>query len=77
MERSSVDLPEPLGPSSAVSEPVGDLEADVVEGGEVAVVLAGVGHGDHRSLLLRSSTVMSSSTTSAMPMRRVAAAYAP
>ena len=31
MIRSSVDLPEPLGPSSAVSEPSGHLERDVVE----------------------------------------------
>ena len=61
MARSRVDLPEPLGPSSAVSDPGGDLEADVVERGEVAVVLAGVGHGDHRVLLLRSSRVISSS----------------
>ena len=40
MIRSSVDLPLPLGPSSAVSEPVGDLERDVVERGEVAEALA-------------------------------------
>ena len=39
MTRSSVDLPLPLGPSSAVSEPVVDLERDVVERGEVAEAL--------------------------------------
>ena len=38
--RSSVDLPLPLGPSSAVSEPVGHVERDVVEGHEVAEALA-------------------------------------
>ncbi len=38
--RSSVDLPLPLGPSSAVSEPVRDLERDVVERDEVAEALA-------------------------------------
>ena len=34
--RSSVVLPEPDGPSSATSSPVGDLEADVVERDEAA-----------------------------------------
>ena len=47
MTRSSVDLPEPDGPSSAVSEPSGDLERDVVEGGEVAEALGDVLDGDH------------------------------
>ena len=42
MARSRVDLPEPLGPSRAVSEPEGISRLDVVEGDEVAVVLAGV-----------------------------------
>ena len=39
MMRSSVDLPPPLGPSSAVSEPVGHLERDVVERHGVAEAL--------------------------------------
>ena len=42
MTRSSVDLPLPLGPSSAVSEPGGDLERDVVERDEVAEALGDV-----------------------------------
>ena len=39
MMRSRVDLPPPLGPSSAVSEPVGHLEGDVVERDGVAEAL--------------------------------------
>ena len=39
MTRSSVDLPEPLGPSSAVSDPAGIVERDVVERREVAEAL--------------------------------------
>ena len=46
MARSRVDLPDPLGPSSAVSEPDGHLEVDVVQRGEVAVALVGAPHGD-------------------------------
>ena len=46
MIRSSVDLPQPLGPSSAVSEPVVDLERDVVERGEVAEALGDVTDDD-------------------------------
>ena len=42
MMRSSVDLPPPLGPSSAVSCPVGMLTDHVVEGDEVAEALADV-----------------------------------
>ena len=36
MMRSSVDLPPPLGPSSAVSLPVGDVQVDVLQRHEVA-----------------------------------------
>ena len=36
MIRSSVDLPLPLGPSSAVSEPARHLERHVVERDELA-----------------------------------------
>ena len=39
MIRSSVDLPPPLGPSRAVSCPVGMRHVDVVEGDEVAEAL--------------------------------------
>ena len=42
MIRSSVDLPPPLGPSSAVSCPVGMVDGDVVEGDEVAEPLVDV-----------------------------------
>ena len=42
MMRSSVDLPPPLGPSSAVSCPVGMVDRHVVEGDEVAEALADV-----------------------------------
>ena len=62
MARSSVDLPEPLGPSSAVSEPTGSSRSTSSQGGEVAVVLVGAAHGDrvsHVSVLAsscRSST---------------------
>ena len=66
MTRSSVDLPEPLGPSSAVSEPSGDLERDVVEGGEVAEALRDVVDGDHAWSFRGLSRVMASSVASAM-----------
>ena len=46
MMRSSVDLPEPLGPSSAVSDAALDVERDVVEGDEVAEALGDVAHED-------------------------------
>ena len=47
MIRSSVDLPEPLGPSSAVSDPVGHLERHVAERLEVAEPLGDALDGDH------------------------------
>ena len=53
MTRSSVDLPLPLGPSSAVSDPERHLEGDVVEGDEVAEALVDVADGDgHGSVVL-------------------------
>ncbi len=42
MIRSSVDFPEPLGPRSAVSAPLLDVERDVVERDEVAEALRDV-----------------------------------
>ena len=39
MMRSSVDLPLPEGPSSAVSSPSGIVQRDVVEGHEVPEAL--------------------------------------
>ena len=57
--------------------PAGISSDDVVQGDEVAVGLAGAGHGDHRVLLLRSSRVIPSNVATARPMSRVAAAYAP
>ena len=65
MMRSSVDLPEPLGPEQRGERPVGDLERDVVEGDEVAVALAARSMTViMRLLLLRSSRVISSRVTS-------------
>ena len=43
MIRSSVVLPLPDGPSSAVSDPSGDVQRDVVEGDEVTEPLGHVG----------------------------------
>ena len=50
MMRSSVDLPPPLGPSSAVSWPGRDAHGDVVEGDEVAEALADAGDLDAQRL---------------------------
>ena len=48
--RSSVDLPQPEGPSSAVSEPPGISRLDVVERDEVAEALVDVSDRDgHRA----------------------------
>ena len=65
MTRSSVDLPPPLGPSRAVSEPGRDLDRDVVEGDEVAERLVDVrGPDAHRvSSLGRRARLTSSATT--------------
>ena len=52
MIRSSVDLPLPLGPRSAVSDPAGDLDRDVVEGDEVVEPLGDVPDGDRHQRLL-------------------------
>ena len=54
MMRSSVDLPPPLGPSRAVSWPVGIDSDDVVEGDEVAEALGDVADVDaHQAAFLR------------------------
>ena len=54
MMRSSVVLPLPDGPSSAVSDPSGDVQRDVVEGDEVAEPLGQpVNLDGHRCVLLR------------------------
>ena len=53
MIRSSVDLPLPLGPSSAVSAPSSTRDADVVERDELAEALAHVAHLDrHQTVVL-------------------------
>ena len=50
MIRSSVDLPLPLGPRSAVSDP-GDLHRDVVERDEVVEPLRDAPDGDRHQCL--------------------------
>ena len=47
MTRRSVDLPEPLGPSSAISAPLGTLDRHVVERDELAEALRHVAGRDH------------------------------
>ncbi len=75
MIRSSVDLPEPLGPSSAVSEPSGTSSETFVERREVAELLAHAVYRDHAVVSrLRSRVVMSRRVTSANAMRTVDAA---
>ena len=66
MTRSSVDLPDPLGPSSAVSDPSCDLERDVVEREEVAEALRHGVHRDHAWSFRGLSSVMASSVAMAM-----------
>ena len=51
MTRRSVDLPLPLGPSSAVSSPSGTVERHVLERGEVAEVLGNVLDDDAHQLV--------------------------
>ena len=74
MTRSSVDLPEPLGPSSAVSEPSCDLDRHVVEGEEVAEALRHGVDRDHPWSFRGLSTVMASSVAMAMRPSRAEAA---
>ena len=66
MIRSSVDLPEPLGPSSAVSEPSGTSSETSSSGDEVAEALGDVADGDHALSLLGLTTVIASSVASAI-----------
>jgi hypothetical protein len=66
-------LPGATGPEEGGQRPGGDVERDVVEGGEVAERLARVGNRDHRVDLFRSSRVIRASATMAIPMSRVAA----
>ena len=77
MIRSSVDLPEPLGPSSAVSAALGDVERDVVERGEVAELLGDPLRLDpHRAFfLLDPNKVISSNTATEITANSVASAY--
>ncbi len=71
--RSSVDLPLPLGPSSAVSEPAEYLHRHVVESLEVAEALHDAARLDHcvsslgLSVVIRISVVIAinASTTAA------------
>ena len=76
MIRSSVDLPEPLGPSSAVSAPSGNLERDVLERDEVTELLGDSFYFDsHRaSCLLEPNIVINSSTAIESTASSVAAA---
>ncbi len=53
MIRSSVDLPPPLGPSSAVNAPRAHGEVDVVERDEVAEALADAPYFDPHQLSFR------------------------
>ena len=74
MIRSSVDLPEPLGPRSAVSDPLGDVERDVVDRGEVAEALRDAAHLDgHSAPLPRAGliTVMATRTSIATRARTI------
>ena len=67
MIRSSVDLPEPLGPEQRGQRALGDVERDVVERDEVAEALGDAGGRDHASSSLRGlSRVIASSVASAM-----------
>ena len=50
MMRSNVDLPPPLGPSNAVSEPAGDVDRDVVQRDEIAETLGDVLGADSHQL---------------------------
>ena len=78
MIRSSVDLPPPLGPSSAVSCPVGQRDGDVVEGDEVAELLGDAGDVDAHDVTLplgaerRSATTMQSHVLAKASMNDVA-----
>ena len=74
MTRSSVDLPEPLGPSRAVSEPSSTSMRDAVERLEVAEALRHVGHGDHDWSFRGAELVITSSVASAMSASRAEAA---
>ena len=57
MIRSSVDFPEPLGPRSAVSDPLVDVERDVVDGDEVAEALRDVADENRTSSAVSSLRV--------------------
>jgi hypothetical protein len=75
MIRSSVDLPEPLGPSRAVSEP--DSTSIVLERDEVAEALHDVVGGDHAADLRGFTRVINSRVASAIVASSADAAYAP
>ena len=74
MMRSSVDLPEPDGPSSDGERPVGDLQRDVVERDEVPERLPDFANGDHASSPRGLIRVMASSVPSAISARSADAA---
>ena len=46
-QRSSVDFPQPEGPTTAITSPGGDLQVDSVQGPEVPVVLPQTGDSQH------------------------------
>ena len=66
MIRSSVDLPEPLGPSSAVSEPSGISSETSSSATKSPNDLRDVANGDHASSLRGLIAVIASSVASAM-----------
>ena len=66
MIRSSVDLPEPLGPSSEVSEPSGISSETSSSATKSPNVLRDVANGDHASSLRGLIRVIASSVASAI-----------
>ena len=74
MMRSSVDLPEPAGPSSAVSEPSGISSETSSSADEVAEALGDVADGDHASSFRGLILVIASSVPSAIRASRAEAA---
>ena len=71
MIRSSVDLPDPLGPSKRGERPALDLERDVVERDEVAEALGDVADDDRHQAVssLRWKTVIAIRTSTASSAR--------
>ena len=66
MIRSRLDLPEPLGPSSAVSEPPGTSSETSSSADEVAEALGDLADGDHERLSFAFTTVINSNVANAI-----------